>query len=125
MTSQGGIRLAALLGVVPAMVIFCLRSILHIACMCGTGGILVYSSSESQSPSLASVWRSLMASISWGPRFFSCSTSMLSMSAALLFLSADIPFLYSSSLNVDTNDGFLLQLVVQGTCALLASYLGH
>ena len=41
-----------------------------------------------------------------GPRFFSCSTSMLSMPAALLFLSAAIPFLYSSSLNADTNDGF-------------------
>ena len=31
---------------------------------------------------------------------------MLSMPAALLFLSATIPFLYSSSLNADTNDGF-------------------
>ena len=31
---------------------------------------------------------------------------MSSMSAALLFLSAAIPFLYSSSLNADTNDGF-------------------
>ena len=41
-----------------------------------------------------------------GPRFFSCSTSMSSMPAALLFLSAAIPFLYSSSLNADTNDGF-------------------
>ena len=41
-----------------------------------------------------------------GPRFFSCSTSMSSMPNALLFLSADIPFLYSSSLNADTNDGF-------------------
>ena len=41
-----------------------------------------------------------------GPRFFSCSTSMSSMSAALLFLSAAIPFLYSSSLNADTNYGF-------------------
>ena len=41
-----------------------------------------------------------------GPRFFSCSTSMLSMHAALLFSSAAIPFLYSSSLNADTNDGF-------------------
>ena len=40
-----------------------------------------------------------------GPRFFSCSTSMSSMPAALLFLSAAIPFLYSSSLNADTNDG--------------------
>ena len=49
-----------------------------------------------------------------GPRFFSCSTSMSSMPAAFLFLSAAIPFLYSSSLNADTNDGFL-QLVVQGT----------
>ena len=29
---------------------------------------------------------------------------MSSMPAALLFLSAAIPFLYSSSLNVDTND---------------------
>ena len=41
-----------------------------------------------------------------GPRFFSCSTSMSSMSVALLFLRAAIPFLYSSSLNADTNDGF-------------------
>ena len=41
-----------------------------------------------------------------GPRFFSCSTSMSSMPAALLFLSAAIPFIYSSSLNADTNDGF-------------------
>ena len=41
-----------------------------------------------------------------GPRFFSFSTSMSSMPAALLFLSAAIPFLYSSSLNADTNDGF-------------------
>ena len=41
-----------------------------------------------------------------GPRFFSCSTSMSSMLSALLFLSAAIPFLYSSSLNADTNDGF-------------------
>ena len=41
-----------------------------------------------------------------GPGFFSCSTSMSSMPAALLFLSTAIPFLYSSSLNADTNDGF-------------------
>ena len=41
-----------------------------------------------------------------GPRFFSYSTSMSSMPAALLFLSAVIPFLYSSSLNADTNDNF-------------------
>ena len=41
-----------------------------------------------------------------GPRFFSCSTSMSSMPVALLFLSAAIPFIYSSSLNADTNDGF-------------------
>ena len=41
-----------------------------------------------------------------GPRFFSCATSMSSMSAALLFLSAAIRYLYSSSLNADTNDGF-------------------
>ena len=41
-----------------------------------------------------------------GPRFFSCSTSMSSMPVALLFLSAAIPFLYSSSLNADTNYGF-------------------
>ena len=32
---------------------------------------------------------------------------MSSMPAVLLFLSAVIPFLYSSSLNADTNDGFL------------------
>ena len=31
---------------------------------------------------------------------------MLSMPAAWLFLSAAIPFQYSSSLNADTNDGF-------------------
>ena len=31
---------------------------------------------------------------------------MSSMPAALLFLSAAIPFLYSFSLNADTNDGF-------------------
>ena len=60
-----------------------------------------------------------------GPMFLSCSTSMSSMPADLLFLSAAIPFLYSSSLNADTNDGFLLQLVVQDTLALLASFLGH
>ena len=41
-----------------------------------------------------------------GPRFFSFSTIMSSMPTALLFLSAAIPFLYSSSLNADTNDGF-------------------
>ena len=41
-----------------------------------------------------------------GPMFFSCSVSMSSMPAALLFLSAAIPFLYSYSLNADTNDGF-------------------
>ena len=41
-----------------------------------------------------------------GPRFFSCSTRMLSMPAALLFLSAAIPFLCSSLLNAGTNDGF-------------------
>ena len=41
-----------------------------------------------------------------GPRFFSCSASISSMPAALLFLSAAIPFIYSSSLNADTNDGF-------------------
>ena len=40
------------------------------------------------------------------PRFFSCSTSMSSIHAALMLLSAAIPFLYSSSLNTDTNDGF-------------------
>ena len=31
---------------------------------------------------------------------------MSSMPAALLFLSAAIPFIYSSLLNADTNDGF-------------------
>ena len=41
-----------------------------------------------------------------GPWFFSFFTSMSSMPDALLFLSAAIPFLYSSSLNADTNDGF-------------------
>ena len=49
------------------------------------------------------------------PRLFSCSNRMSSMPSALLFLSAAIPFLYSSSLNADTNDGFLLQVVVHGT----------
>ena len=43
-------RLAPLLGVAQAMVILCSGSIFHIACKCGTGGILVYNSSESQSP---------------------------------------------------------------------------
>ena len=38
-----------------------------------------------------------------GPRFFSCSTSMSSMPAALR---AAIPFLYSSSQNTDANYGF-------------------
>ena len=42
-----------------------------------------------------------------GPRFFSYSPSLSSMPAALLFLSAAIPFLYPSSLNADTNDGAL------------------
>ena len=32
-----------------------------------------------------------------GPRFFSCSTNTLSMSAALLFFSVAMPFLYCSS----------------------------
>ena len=41
-----------------------------------------------------------------GPRFFSCSTSMTSMPAALLFFSVAMHFLYSSSLNAGTNDGF-------------------
>ena len=41
-----------------------------------------------------------------GLRFFSCSTSISSMPVALLFLSADILFIYSTSLNADTNDGF-------------------
>ena len=50
---------------------------------------------------------------------------MSSMPAALLFLSAAIPFLYSSSLNADTNDGFpstvgrqynLLLLLVLSVC---------
>ena len=41
-----------------------------------------------------------------GPRFFSRTTSMSSMPAVLLFLSAAIPFIYSYSLNADTNDGF-------------------
>ena len=49
-----------------------------------------------------------------GPRFFSCSTNMSSMPAALLFLSAAIPFLYSSSLNADTNDGFSSIVVSPG-----------
>ena len=47
MTSRGGSRVAPLLGVAQAMVILCLRSIFHIAYKCGTGGILVYSSTES------------------------------------------------------------------------------
>ena len=41
-----------------------------------------------------------------GPSFFSCSTSMSSIPAALMFLSAAIHCMYSSSLNADTNDGF-------------------
>ena len=40
-----------------------------------------------------------------GPSFYSCSTSTSSMPAVLLYLSAAIPFLYSSSLNADTNEG--------------------
>ena len=109
------------------MVILCLRSIYHIACKCGTGGILVCSSSRiaesfpgfsmaiifdffqilwilvSMKHVLSIVCNHLCA---LGPRFFSRSTSMSSMPAALLFLSAAIPFLYSSSLNADTNHGF-------------------
>ena len=46
MTSRGGSRLSPLLGASQAMVILCLRSIFHIACKCGTGGILVCSSSQ-------------------------------------------------------------------------------
>ena len=41
MTSRDGSRLAPLIGVAQAMVILCLRSIFHIACKCGTGGILI------------------------------------------------------------------------------------
>ena len=107
------------------MVILCLRSIFHIACKCVTGGILVYSSWELSFPgfSMAIIFDCLhilgilfsmkhVLSIvcnhlcALGPRFFSCSTSKSSMPAALLFLSAAIPFLYSSSLNADTNDSF-------------------
>ena len=127
MTSRGGSRLAPLLGVAQAMVILCLRSIFHIACKCGTGGILVYSffgiAESFPGFSMAIIFDCLhilgilfsmkhVLSIvcnhlcALGPRFFSCSTSMSSMPAALLFLSADIPFLYSSSLNADTTDGF-------------------
>ena len=40
-----------------------------------------------------------------GPRFFSCSTSTSPMPAALFYLSAAIPFLYSSSLNAATKEG--------------------
>ena len=107
------------------MVILCLRSIFHIACKYGTGGILVVESFPgfsmaiifdflhtlgilfSMTHVLSIVCNHLCA---LGPRLFSCSTVMPSMPAALLFLSAAIPFLYSSSLLV-----FLLQLVVQGT----------
>ena len=39
---------------------------------------------------------------------------MSSMPAALLFLSAAIHFLYSSSLNADTNDGFPSTVVSAG-----------
>ena len=49
------VHCAPLAGVAQAMVILRLRSIFHIACKCGTGGIFVCSSSESQSPSLVSV----------------------------------------------------------------------
>ena len=60
--TRGGSRLAPLLGVAQAMVVLCLISIFHIVCKCGTGGVLVCSSPESQSPSLAS----LIPSISCG-----------------------------------------------------------
>ena len=60
-----------------------------------------------------------------GPRFFSCSTSMLSMPAALLFLSAAIPFLYPSSLNADTNDSFPYTVGSAWHLGLLASFIGH
>ena len=56
-----------------------------------------------------------------GPRFFSCSTSMLSMPAALLFLSAAIPFLYSFSLNADTNDDFPYTVVCAGYLGFVGS----
>ena len=41
---------------------------------------------------------------------------MSSMPAALLFLSAAIPLLYSSSLNADTNDGFPSTVGSAGLC---------
>ena len=106
------------------MAILCLRSIFHIVYMCGTEGILVYSSSESFpgfSMEIIFVCLHILGILFYmkhvlsivcghlcalGPRLFSCSTSVSSMSAALFFLSAAIPFLYSSSLNADTNDGF-------------------
>ena len=123
MTSRDGSRLAPLLCVAQAMVILCLRTIFHIACKCGTGGILYVVLRSFPGVSMVVIFDCLhilgilfsmkhVLSIvcnhlsALGPRFFSCSTSMSSMPAALLFLSAAIPFLYSSSLNADTNDGF-------------------
>ena len=57
---------------------------------------------------LFSVWYllSIVSNHLWalGPRFFSWSTSTSSMPAALLTLSAAIPFLYYYSLNADTKE---------------------
>ena len=58
---------------------------------------------------------------------------MSSMPPASLFLSAAIPFLYSSSLNADTNDGFPSTVGSTGHLGfvgivpwlLLASFLGY
>ena len=52
-------------------------------------------------------WLSIVSNHLWalGLRLFSCSTNTSSMPAALLYFSAAIPFLYSSSLNADTKEG--------------------
>ena len=58
-----------------------------------------------------------------GPRCLSCSTSMSSMPAALLFLSVAIPFLYSSSVNGKTSDCSLCSTVVRiGRFGLVAMF---
>ena len=50
---------------------------------------------------------------------------MSSIPAVLLFLSAAIPFIYSSSLNADTNDGFPTTVGSVGHLGFVASFLGH
>ena len=59
----------------------------------------------------------------WGPRFFTCSTSTSSMPAALLYLSVAIPFLYSSSLNDDTNEGIPSTVGSTGRIGFVALFL--